>query len=68
MTKEQIEEYIAENSPTTINRCAISRRWETRIWQLETGEIVETSNYSAPPESPQAYESITGRDYEFIAN
>lgn len=91
MTQEQIEQYTAQNEPTTVNRCPTSRRWETRLWNVTDGEvlkmetfkneemtvdeialvggvIVETSNYSKGADTPQAYESITGRTYEFKAN
>lgn len=44
MTEQEIQEYISENEPTTINKDAIGR-WSERIWQLENSKIVETYTY-----------------------
>jgi hypothetical protein len=33
MTEQEIQEYISENEPTTINKDEIGR-WSERIWQL----------------------------------
>jgi hypothetical protein len=44
MTEQEIQEYISENEPTTINKDEIGR-WSERIWQLENSQIVETYTY-----------------------
>ena len=90
MTKEQIQQYTAQKEPSQVNRCPISRRWETRLWNVTDGEVLkmetfengemtveeivlvggvitETSNYSEPAESKEAYSSFTGFDYKFKA-
>jgi len=44
MTEEQIQEYISENDPDTINKDELGR-WTERIWQLENSKIVESYEY-----------------------
>jgi len=44
MTEQEIQEYISENEPDTINKDAIGR-WSERIWQLKNSQIVETYTY-----------------------
>ena len=92
MNKEQMENYASSHEADIENKCPISGRWNTRVWNVKDGEVLEmetieettgettidqvvlvagtiteTSNYSAPPTSKEAYSSITGRTYEFKA-
>jgi len=44
MTDEQIQEYISENEPDTVNKDELGR-WTERIWKLENSKIVESYEY-----------------------
>ncbi len=52
MTEQEIQEYISEHEPDTINKDVIGR-WSERIWQLENGQIIETYTYKYTVEQVQ---------------
>lgn len=47
MTEAQIQQYTAQNEPTTVNRCSISRRWETRVWNVTDGEVLKMETFES---------------------
>jgi hypothetical protein len=44
MTEQEIQEYISEHEPDTVNKDEIGR-WAERFWQLKNSQIVETYTY-----------------------
>lgn len=44
MSKEEINQYCAENEPSEVKRDKVER-WEQRIWLLPNSQIVESYQY-----------------------
>lgn len=44
MTKEEIDQYCAENEPAEVKRDRIER-WTQRIWLLPNSQIIESYQY-----------------------
>lgn len=52
MTEQEIQEYISEHEPDTVNKDVIGR-WSERIWQSENSQIIETYTYKYTVEQVQ---------------